>query len=80
MASRTAKWILAKNAGSTEHGDALGGAPLAMVGFLGTNAVGDEAGPFALPEGLETMRTAVRHDGAKGKPTWPTNAALLHKR
>jgi hypothetical protein len=22
----------------------------------------------------------VRHDGAKGKPTWPTNAALLHKR
>jgi hypothetical protein len=24
--------------------------------------------------------TTVRHDGAKGKPTWPTNAALLHKR
>jgi hypothetical protein len=32
--------------------------PLAMVGFLGSHAVGDEAGPFALPEACETMWTA----------------------
>jgi hypothetical protein len=31
---RTTKCVLAKNAVSTEHSDALGGAPLAMVGFL----------------------------------------------
>ena len=58
MARRTAKWVLAKNAVSAEHGDALGSAPLAVVDFLGTNAVGDEAGPLALPEVFKTMRTA----------------------
>ena len=36
----------------------MSGAPLAVVGFLGAHAVGDEAGPFALPEVFETMRTA----------------------
>ena len=55
---RTAKWVLAKNAGSAEHSDALGGAPPPMVGFLGAHVVRDEAGPLALPEVFETMRTA----------------------
>ena len=58
MARRTAKWVLAKNAVSAEHGDTLGSALLAMIGFLGAHAVGDEAGPFALPEVFKTMRTA----------------------
>jgi hypothetical protein len=49
---------LAKDAVSAEHGDTLGSAPLVMVGFLGAHSVGDKVGPFALPEGFETMWTA----------------------
>jgi len=55
MASWTAKWVLAKNAVLAEHGDALSGMTLAMVGLLGAHMVGDEAGPFSLPEILEAI-------------------------
>jgi hypothetical protein len=43
MARWTAKWVLAKNAVLSEHGDTLGSAPLALVGFLGAHAVSDKA-------------------------------------
>ena len=56
MARRTTKWILAKNGGSSEYGNALSGAPLAVVRFLGTHSLGDKAGPFILPELLEAVR------------------------
>ena len=55
IARRTRKWVLAKDAVSTEHRDALGSTPLAVVGFLSTHAVGHEAGPFTWPEILEAM-------------------------
>ena len=49
------KWILPKDSGSSEHRDALNGSPFAVVCFLGANALGDEAGPIALPKVLKAV-------------------------